>query len=307
MPPESSVEACDFTGAGTAGFSSTPVRKDELRAAMTIAPVSAVPTEMPRLVTVFCRPPTSPLCSSGTEETVTLPSCEASAPIPRPARSSGTVTISAPAPASRAPTRTTSPANIPRKPRRTTWRGETSGKAFGIPAAARIRAKESGSRRTPVSIAESPSAIERKSGIAKNMPPWRKYWKKNEVRPARRTEIRRIAGFDERLAPACSTRRSSQARKSAEHRGAAEQHPDHRREPDPFRRVGLGLDDTPGAGAQDAEHDQPQAGGGERGADQVQPHLPLRLAGGDAAGERRGSRARSGPRRRRRSARRGRW
>ena len=30
---------------------------------------------------MFCRPPTSPLCSSGTEETVTLPSCEASAPI----------------------------------------------------------------------------------------------------------------------------------------------------------------------------------------------------------------------------------
>ena len=98
MPPESSVEALALTVAGTAGFSSTPVRKEELRAAMMIAPVSAVPTEMPRLVTVFCRPPTSPLCSSGTEETVTLPSCEASAPIPRPARSSGKVTISGPRP-----------------------------------------------------------------------------------------------------------------------------------------------------------------------------------------------------------------
>ena len=84
MPPESSVEARAWTDLGTAGFSSTPVRKEELRAAMMIAPVSAVPIEMPRLVTVFCRPPTSPLCSSGTEETVTLPSCEASAPIPRP-------------------------------------------------------------------------------------------------------------------------------------------------------------------------------------------------------------------------------
>ena len=32
---------------------------------------------------VFCTPPTSPLCSSGTDETVTLPSWEASAPTPR--------------------------------------------------------------------------------------------------------------------------------------------------------------------------------------------------------------------------------
>ena len=104
------------------------------------------------------------------------------------------MTISAPAPASRAATITTSPANIARKPSRTTRRGETSGKAFGIPAAARISVKERGSRRTPVSIAESPRAIERKSGIAKNSPPWRKYWKKNEVRPPRRTGTRRIAG-----------------------------------------------------------------------------------------------------------------
>ena len=34
------------------------------------------PSDAPRLVAVFCRPPTSPLCSSGTEETVTAPSCE---------------------------------------------------------------------------------------------------------------------------------------------------------------------------------------------------------------------------------------
>ena len=71
---------------GTSGFLRRPVRKEELRAAITIAPVSAVPTEMPRLVTVFWSPPTSPLCVLGTEETVTLPSCEASAPFRRPSK-----------------------------------------------------------------------------------------------------------------------------------------------------------------------------------------------------------------------------
>ena len=53
-------------------------------------------------------PPTSPLCSSGTEETVTAPSCDASMPMPSPARSIGQVTISGPAPASSAATNTTS-------------------------------------------------------------------------------------------------------------------------------------------------------------------------------------------------------
>ena len=45
---------------------------------------------------VVMPPPTSPLCSSGTDETVTAPSWEASAPTPRPASSSGQVTISGP-------------------------------------------------------------------------------------------------------------------------------------------------------------------------------------------------------------------
>ena len=65
---------------------------------MRMAPVSAVPIDAPSWVPVFCRPPTSPDCSSGTAETVTLPSCEAIAPIPAPQSSSGQVTISAPAP-----------------------------------------------------------------------------------------------------------------------------------------------------------------------------------------------------------------
>ncbi len=73
--------------------------------------------------------------------------------------------------------------------------------------------KESGSRRTPVSIAESPSAIERKSGIAKKRPPCRKYWKKNEVRPLRRILVRRIPGSTSGSPPRAITR-FSQAAKS---------------------------------------------------------------------------------------------
>ena len=144
--------------------------------------------------------------------------------------------------------------------------------------------KESGSRRTPVSIAESPSAIERKSGIAKNMPALEEVLEeeRGEARAQdrdpqdRRVDERLALALDEAVLPPEEER---------QHGGAAEHQPDHRREPDPFGRVGLGLDEAPGPGAQDAEHDQPEAEGREPGPDQVQLHLPLRLAGLDAAGE----------------------
>ena len=45
-----------------------------------MAPANAVPIDAPSWVPVFWMPPTSPLCSSGTEDTVTLPSCDAIAP-----------------------------------------------------------------------------------------------------------------------------------------------------------------------------------------------------------------------------------
>ncbi len=49
------------------------VRNEAVRAEMSTAPASAVPIEAPSCVPVFCRPPTSPLCSSGTADTVTAP------------------------------------------------------------------------------------------------------------------------------------------------------------------------------------------------------------------------------------------
>ena len=143
---------------------------------------------------MFWSPPTSPLCSSGTLDTVTAPSCEARAPIPSPARSIGQVVISAPAPASSAAANTTIPRNNARKPSRTMRRGEACGNNFGIPTAASKSVIESGSRRIPVSIADNPSATDKYSGTAKNSPACRRYWKKNEVSPPRRARTRSSAG-----------------------------------------------------------------------------------------------------------------
>ena len=65
------------TLSGTFGLFSSPVVNEAVSAAISTAPAQAVPIDAPRFVSVFCRPPTSPLCSSGTDETVTAPSCEA--------------------------------------------------------------------------------------------------------------------------------------------------------------------------------------------------------------------------------------
>ena len=81
-PLVSSVCAFDVRSSGTPGCSAMPVKNDAVSADISTAPASAVPIESPRLETVFWSPPTSPLCSSGTAETVTAPSCEASAPMP---------------------------------------------------------------------------------------------------------------------------------------------------------------------------------------------------------------------------------
>jgi len=75
--------------------------------------------------------------------------------MPRPASNSGHVTTSGPAPASSAATSTKMPTKRDEKPNFTTRRGETSGKSFGTPTAARSSVFESGRIRTPVSTADS--------------------------------------------------------------------------------------------------------------------------------------------------------
>ena len=64
----------------------------------------------------------------------------------------------------------TIPANIDKSPTRTTSRGEMFGKNRGIPAAAISSVIDSGMIFKPVSIADSPSATDRYSGIVKKSP-----------------------------------------------------------------------------------------------------------------------------------------
>lgn len=73
-PAASSVVACCCTDAGTSGLFSIPEMIEVVKVAMSTDPISAVPREAPRLVAVFCSPPTSALCESGTAETVIAPS-----------------------------------------------------------------------------------------------------------------------------------------------------------------------------------------------------------------------------------------
>ena len=143
-----------------------------------------------------------------------------------------------------------------------------------MPAAASSSVIESGRSRTPVSIAESPSATERNSGTAKNSPACSRYWKKNEVSPPRSSGIRRIAGSTSGSRPARAGGSPRRGRATA---------------PTPPPRIsqitgdrpsqsgasGFGLDEAPRPRAQDAEHDQAEAERRERGADEVEPHLPL--------------------------------
>ena len=118
------------------------------------------------------------------------------------------MTISGPAPNSSRAISVTMPAKRERKPSRTTRRGEASGKNLGTPTAAISSVIESGRIRTPVSTAERPRATERKSGTVKKSPAWRRYWKKNEVSPPRRSLFSSIAGSIRAALPRSSWRLS---------------------------------------------------------------------------------------------------
>ena len=130
-------------------------------AAIRSEPASAVPIDAPRLVAVFWIPPTSGARSSGTAETVTEPSCEASAPIPSPIISIGSSTISGPESTSSAPSRISVPTRSAASPSRTTRRGLALGRSRGIPIAAASSVRESGVSLAPVARAERPRQTER--------------------------------------------------------------------------------------------------------------------------------------------------
>ena len=129
---------------------------------------------------------------------------------------------------------------------------------------------DSGRIRTPVSIAESPSAIERNSGTAKNRPACSRYWKKNDGEPAaqqpdpqdRRVEQRGLTGVAAVLLP---------GEEPEQHRAAAE---DAARSPATApatsARPASGCTNPQVPDAQDPVHDQTEAERRERGADEVE-------------------------------------
>ena len=132
------------------------------------------------------------------------------------------------------------------------------GNTFGIPTAAITSVIDSGRIRTPVSIAESPSAIERNSGTAKNRPAWSRYWKKNAVSPLRSSRTRRIAGSSSAAWPV-SRRCFSQARNPSSTAPPPRISQITGDRPSHVGRVRLRLHEPPGAGAQDPVDDRGRA------------------------------------------------
>ena len=270
---------------GTAGLFCTPLRNDADSAEISTAPASAVPIDAPRLVTVFCTPPTSPLCVVGHRGHGHGPELRGQRADPeareqhrpghdlRPgarvergqhdhdASEQARGTRSGPPGAGR---RAGRPGERPRRP-----------------AAASATAAAAGRRSRPP---DSPSATDKNNGTTKNRPACRKYWKKNAMSPPRSVGFRSSAGSSS-TAPPRARRWFSHQKKSHEHDPARQDQPDHRRQPQPRRLAGLGLDEAPRPRAQDAVHDQPQAERGQHGPHHVEPRALLGRGVGDPASQ----------------------
>ena len=214
-------------------------------------------------------PPTCPVCSSGTAETVTAPSCDASAPIPSPASSIGTVTISAPAPSSQRADQhdeageEREEAELDDTPRRRVrehlgdpGRREQERDRERKQADPGVdRAQTEGDRQVERDREEEPAlhqVLEEESGEAAL-----ESWDPEQSR----VDERRATAIDHPLLP-----HEEQPHDDA----AAEQEPDDGGQAQPLGRVRLRLHDTPDAGAEDPEDDEGHPGGRQRGADEVE-------------------------------------
>ena len=237
----SSTRPCAFDTAdcGTAGLPAMPVKNDVVSADISTAPASAVPIDAPRFVKVFCSPPTSPLRSSGTDrdgDRAELRRQRAHAEAGEQQwpgddlRAGADVEQRRPARRGRGRVRGSRTA--------TTRRGDAFGNTFGNPTAASSSVIDSGSRRTPVAIADRPSATDRKSGIAKNSPACSRYWKKNAIEAGAQRGIRGCREVDQRLLAASDAAVQPAAGTAVQHRrrrrGSARSTGD---KPEPLRRV----------------------------------------------------------------------
>ena len=220
---------------------------------MRIDPATAVPRDAPRLVMVFCTPPTTSVSSSGTAETVTAPSWpggERADAEPGEQQRDGDDLRARPSSAAMSDTM---PSSIAARPQRTTSRGAAVGKNRGIRRRS-AGTPTTGSSRTPVWRRDSPSAMDR-SGTTKNNPASSTG---RELRSARGPypRVPQVRTYQE------LSSRSEDATLPGEEQPdhhAGEHQPDRRRQPDdgpPARE-----DPPPLPGPQHAEDGRPRQGG----------------------------------------------
>ena len=244
---------------------------------MSTAPASAVPIDAPRFVMVFWMPPTWPVCSSGTDETVTAPSCEASAPIPSPASSMGTVDdLGARALFQRGDQHDQADEEREEAELGDAPRGHVR-EHLGDPGGREQerdrerkqadpgvdRAQPEGDRQVQGDREEEPAldqVLEEEGGEAALEAPDPQHGRVDE---------RRAAAIDHPLLP---------DEEQPHDHAATEQQPDHGRQADQLGCIRLRSHDAPDAGAEDPEDDEAEPGGRQRGADEVEAGVLSRAA-----------------------------
>ena len=233
--------------------SSIPTRNDDATTAIVIEPASAVPIDAPSSSRVLdpadlglWRP------HHGHRDGAELRGERADAQPDQEHRPEDDL---GPELAASAASRTTVPARSAKRPARTMSLGETCESTRGTPSAAINSVSESGSRRTPISSAESPRHTERSSGTTKNSPACARNWKKKHHQAPFSCLLR--ASPRGRAARRHAPRRVLPA-EEPDHEEAGEDEPDGGREARPRRAVGLGLDPAPHARARTPNTSRPR-------------------------------------------------
>ena len=151
-----------------------------------------------------------------------------------------------------------------------------------------------------MSIAESPSETDRKSGTTKKTPDWMKYWKKNIRRPPTSWTLPQDRRAHERLGAALLEPRLPRE-EQPEQEQAAEDEPQRRGDAEQLRRVRLRRTQPHTLERRTPKTASPSPAARQHDADEVDPgSLPGRLVR-DPPGQHEDRRARSAPRRRTRS------
>ena len=190
------------------------------------------------------------------------------------------MTISAPAPASSAATNTTRPRNSARNPSWQTRRGDACGNTFGIPTAAMTSVIDSGRMRSAGVDRREPERDREEQRHREEQPGLEQVLEEERGEPAAQQPDPQDRGIEQRgsagVASVLLPREEPE-----QHHAAAEDQPDHRRQPQPRGRIRLRLHESPRPGAQDPVDDEAQPERRERGADEVEAGaFLLRRVGG---------------------------